>query len=87
MKILSNKQAINAINRIAANYLIIDDVLTTPPVTDAICSSKYLDVLSKVIDNSIELASIIGGEKGLSKLRTQVLENQSSSTLGQRTHD
>lgn len=68
MKILSNKQVNNAINRIAANQLIAEDALNRAHQTDALSLSEFSDATSHLADNSIELVSIIGGVKGTSKL-------------------
>lgn len=68
MKILSDKQVDKAINRIAANQIIAEDALKRAHQTDALSLGEFSDATSHLADNSIELASIIGGVKGISKL-------------------
>lgn len=68
MKILSNKEVNNAINRIAANQLIAEDALKRAYVADALSFKEFDDSFSHLAENSIELASILGDSKGISKL-------------------
>lgn len=68
MKILSSKQVNNAINRIAANQLIAEDALKRAYEADKLSLGEFFDTTLHLADNSIELASIIGGIKGISKL-------------------
>lgn len=68
MKILSSKQVNNAINRIAANQLIAEDALKRAHEADKLSLGEFSDATLHLADNSIELASIIGGIKGISKL-------------------
>lgn len=72
MNILSNKQVNNAINRIAANQLIAEDALKRAHEADKLSSGEFSDATSHLADNSIELASIIGGLKGISTLNERV---------------
>ena len=72
MKLLSNKQVNNAINRIVANQLIVEDALKRAHHANALSLEEFSDASSHLADNSIELASIIGGLKGISKLNERV---------------
>lgn len=68
MKILSDKQVDKAIYRIAANQIIAEDALKRAHLTDALSLGEFSDATSHLADNSIELAGIIGGAKGVSRL-------------------
>lgn len=68
MKILTNKQTNNSINRIAANQIIAEDALKRAHLAGTLTLNEFSDATSHLADNSIELASIIGGVKGISKL-------------------
>lgn len=72
MKILTDKQVNNAINRIAANQLIAEDALKRAHMADALSLKEFSDATSHLDDNSIELASIIGGLRGISMLNERV---------------
>lgn len=68
MKILSTKQVNDAINRIAANQIISEDALKRAFDAGSLDFKCYSDAISHFMDNSIELAGIIGGIKGIAKL-------------------
>lgn len=68
MKLLTNKQVKNAINCIAANQLIAEDALKRAHEADKLSLGEFSDATSHLADNSIELAGIIGGAKGVSRL-------------------
>lgn len=72
MKILTTKQVNNAINRIAANQLIAEDALKRAHMAGVLSLKEFDDSFSHLTDNSIELASIIGGVKGISKLNDKM---------------
>lgn len=72
MKILTDKQVNDAINRIAANQIIAEDALKRTLGAETLSLERYLDANSHFMGNSIKLASIIGGMKGIAKLNSLV---------------
>lgn len=68
MKIISYKQANDIINRVAANQIIAEDALKRAHRAGALTLNEFSDATSHLADNSIELASIARGIKGISKL-------------------
>lgn len=72
MKILTDKQVNNTINRIAANQMIAEDALKRAHEAGTLTLGEFSDATSHLADNSIELASIIGGLKGISTLNERV---------------
>lgn len=85
MKILSDKQVNKAIGRIAANQLIVEDALSRAFCTDTLSLEEFSDATSHLADNSIELASIIGGIKGISRLN-EIVERYRNSRKGGSEH-
>lgn len=72
MKILTSKQVNDALNRIAANYLITVDALEKANMADEIDVRQFMDATEHLTDNSLELANIIGGTKGMLQLNSRV---------------
>ena len=72
MKILSDKKVNDAIYRIAANQLIAEDALKRAHISGDLSLECYADASSHLVDNTVELASIIGGAEGISKLNNMV---------------
>lgn len=72
MKILSDKQVNDVINRIAANQIIAEDALKRAFMSDALDLKCFSDAISHLGGNSIKSASIIGGMKGIAKLNNIV---------------
>jgi len=72
MKILTSKQVNDALNRIAANYLITVDALEKANLADEIDIRQFMDATEHLTDNSLELANIIGGTKGMLQLNSRI---------------
>ena len=64
MKIIKDSTGRNAILLIAANYIIAEDVLKNAKLSE----DEYLDIIGKITENSISLAEIVSGEKGIIRL-------------------
>lgn len=85
MKILSDKQVNEAIGRIAANQLIAEDALKRAHRNGSLTPDEFSDATSHLDDNTIELASAIGGIKGISKLN-EIVERYRNSWKGGSEH-
>lgn len=85
MKILSNKQVNHIIGRIAANQLIAEDALNRAHRAGTLTLNEFSDATSHLADNSIELASIIGGIKGISKLN-DIVERYRNAWAAKNNH-
>ena len=64
MKIIKDSTGRRAILLIAANYIIAEDVLKNAKLSE----DEYLDIIGKITENSISLAEIVSGEKGIIRL-------------------
>lgn len=65
MRIIRNKQIREAIFRIAANHIIALDTLNKANDKDVMTVEQYADAVQHITDNSVELAQLIGGLKGI----------------------
>ena len=70
MKIIKDSTGRRAILLIAANYIIAEDILKNAKLSE----DEYLDIIGKITENSISLAEIVSGEKGIIRL-SEVIEN------------
>lgn len=85
MKILTNKQVDKAINRIAVNQIIAEDALKRAHRNGSLTLDEFSGATSHLADSSIELASIIGGIKGISRLN-EIVERYRNSWKGGSDH-
>lgn len=65
MKIIRDKQIKEVILRIAANHIIALDALKKD---NNMTVEQYADAVQHLTDNSVELAKLIGGLKGIAML-------------------
>lgn len=70
MKIIKDSTGRRAILLIAANYIIAEDILKNAKLSE----DEYLDIIGKITENSISLAEIVSGQKGIIRL-SEVIEN------------
>ena len=68
MKILKRKQIKELILKASANYLIALDALRKACEKDMISVEQYVDAVDHITDNSIRIASIVGGLKGIAMM-------------------
>lgn len=71
--------------REAANQLIAEDALKRAHRAGVLRLDEFTDATSHLADNSIELASIIGGIKGISRLN-EIVERYRNSWKGGLEH-
>ena len=84
MKLIKNKQIKETILRESANYIIALDALDKALDKHALSIEQYMDAVQHVTDNTVEIASAVGGLKGIammneivkSKLTREIRENQ-----------
>lgn len=68
MRIIKNKQIKEIILRTAANHIVALDALNKAHEKDAISVKQYADAVHHITDNSVEIASIVGGLKGIAMI-------------------
>lgn len=74
MKIITNKQMQSIIELLAANQIITLDALNRASAAGAISVQCRTDSVEHLFDNSIEVARIIGGLKGIKLLNKIVTD-------------
>lgn len=65
MRIIKNKTVRESIYRIAGNYMIAKDALDKAHDANKISVEQYADAIQHLTDNTVNIASAIGGLKGL----------------------
>lgn len=68
MRIIRKKQIKRTILRTAANYIIALDALNKAHENDILSVEQYADAVQHITDNSVEIASTIGGLKGIAMI-------------------
>lgn len=68
MRIIRKKQIKGTILRTAANYIIALDALNKAHVNNILSVEQYTDAVQHITDNSVEIASAIGGLKGIAMI-------------------
>ena len=68
MRIIRKKQIKEIILRTAANYIIALDALNKAHDKDILSVEQYADAVQHITDNSVEIASAIGGLKGIAMI-------------------
>lgn len=74
MRIIKNKTIRESIYRIAANYIIAKDALNKAHDADKMSVKQYADAIQHLTDNTVNIASAIGGLKGLNLINEIVQE-------------
>lgn len=69
MKLLTNKKQNEALERIAAMYVMARKVI------NGVKEEKSLDYIGKLIDNASELAYLVGGIDGMVEVLESVNDN------------
>lgn len=87
IKILRDKQTKEIILRTAANYLIAIDALNKANESDMISVEQYADAMQHVTDNSIEIANMVGGLKGIIMINDIVKSKTNKLRLHYGTKD
>lgn len=65
MRIINNKTICESIYRIAENYIIAKYALDKAHDSDKMSVKQYADAIQYLTDNTVNIASAIGGLKGL----------------------
>lgn len=68
MRIIRKKQIKETILRTAAIYIIALDALNKAHENDILSVEQYADAVQHITDNSVEIASAIGGLKGIAMI-------------------
>ena len=68
MRIIRDKQIKEVILRIAANHIIALDTLNKANDKDVMTVEQYADAVHHITDNSVEIASAVGGLKGIAMI-------------------
>ena len=68
MRIIKKKKIKEAILRTAANHIVALDALNKAHEKDAISVKQYADAVQHITDNSVEIASAVGGLKGIAMI-------------------
>lgn len=78
MKLIKNKQIKEIILRTSANYIIALDALNKAHDKDILSVEQYADAVQHITDNSIEIASAIGGLKGIAMIN-DIINNRNKN--------